>query len=336
MKKTAYFILFAVLITGVGLLVYLGQQKNQGRDLFYSGTIEATQANLAFQVSGRVSRIPFDEGQKVEKDQVIAELDVSEFQSRVAQARANLESTIKAKEQLGTYLELLKATLPEEVDRAKSGVDMARNILNDARKSIRRSETLFNSHVISEKEKDKADLAFENAQSSLDQAEAIERQAQSNLKKIDVTRQDIALANARIDVAKAALDQAEIQLNYTRLSAPFDGVITSRNTEPGEVVTPGREVMTLSDLSKVDLNIFVDETEIGKVTPGQAVEVRVDTFPDRRFKGQVAYISPEAEFTPKIIQTQKERVKLVYRVKVSIPNPDMALKTGMPADAYIR
>ena len=120
------------------------------------------------------------------------------------------------------------------------------------------------------------------------------------------------------------------------MKAPSAGVITSRNIEPGEVVTPGREVLTLSRLDTVDLKIFVEETEIGRVKPGQKAEVRVDTFPGKSFSGTVTFISPEGEFTPKIIQTKKERVKLVYLVKISIPNPAMELKSGMPADAWLR
>ena len=143
-------------------------------------------------------------------------------------------------------------------------------------------------------------------------------------------------ARALVAAARAALDQAAIQLDYTQLKAPRAGVITSRNIEPGEVVTPGREVLTLSDLATVDLKIFVDETQIGKVKPGQKAEVRVDTFPEQTFAGTVTFISPEGEFTPKIIQTKKERVKLVYLVKVSIPNPAFELKSGMPADAWLR
>ena len=106
--------------------------------------------------------------------------------------------------------------------------------------------------------------------------------------------------------------------------------------EPGEFVSPGREVLSLSDLSRVDLKVFVDETDIGKVRPNQKVDVVVDAFPGKFFKGRVSYISPEAEFTPKIIQTKKERVKLVYLVKVTVPNPKFELKTGMPADAFLR
>ncbi|MDD5170598.1 MAG: efflux RND transporter periplasmic adaptor subunit, partial [Syntrophales bacterium] len=153
---------------------------------------------------------------------------------------------------------------------------------------------------------------------------------------IEATKQDIDAAKAQARQARSALGQMDIQTGYTTLKAPFDGVITSRNVEPGEVVSPTREVLTLVNLSRVDLKIFIDETEIGKVKPGQNVDVKVDTFPTRIFKGTVAFISPEGEFTPKIIQTKKERVKLVYLVKVSIPNPNYELKTGMPADAWLR
>ena len=126
------------------------------------------------------------------------------------------------------------------------------------------------------------------------------------------------------------------RLSYTHLKAPLKGIIVSRNIEPGEVVTPGQDIFSLSDLSEVELKIFVDETEIGKVKHGQTAEVKVDTFPDKVFKGKVSFISPEAEFTPKIIQTHKERVKLVYLVKILIPNPEYYLKSGMPADAWLR
>jgi HlyD family secretion protein len=139
-----------------------------------------------------------------------------------------------------------------------------------------------------------------------------------------------------VAAATAALDVAQIQLGHTELKAPYTGIVLSRNVEPGEVVTPSQEVLTISDLSRVDLKVFVEETEIGKIAPGRAVDVKIDTFPDKTYPGRVAYVSPQAEFTPKIIQTHKERVKLVYLVKVSVPNPDFELKSGMPADAWFR
>jgi HlyD family secretion protein len=304
--------------------------------MYYSGTIEATQANLAFQVNGRVVNVAVREGHVVTKNQLLAELDPAELQSRKDQAEANLDRSIKTREQLTTLLSIYKNTLPADVARAEATIASAKDIMEDARKNYRRYEQLFNQGVVTEKERDAVKLGYDNAKSRFDDGEAALRQAKSNLKKIEATEKEIEAANAQSKQAKAAMEQSDIQLQYARLLAPFNGIITSRNVEPGEVVTTGREVLSMADLSIVDLKIFVDETEIAKVKPGQDVDIKVDTFPNKTYKGKVAFISPEGEFTPKIIQTKKERVKLVYLVKVSIPNPDLELKTGMPADAWLR
>ena len=143
-------------------------------------------------------------------------------------------------------------------------------------------------------------------------------------------------ARAQVLSAQAVLELAKIQLKHSELRAPFKGIIVSRNVEPGEVVSPGQEVISLADLTKVDLKVFVPETEIGMVKPGQEVQVKIDSFPAKTYPGHVAFISPEGEFTPKIIQTHKERVKLVYLVKIKILNPNFELKPGMPADAWFK
>ena len=335
-KKRILIGVFLALFIGVGLFVYFGQQKTQKDELYYSGTIEATQANLAFQVSGRVLTVFAKEGQAVTKDQILTELDRSEFQSRIEQAKANLDKATQNQQQLETMLDIYKKTLPAEVARADAGAASARYTLEDARKNNQRYDQLFRKGVVSEKEKDLMKLNYDTAASRLAEGEALLHSARSNLKRIDATRQDIAAARSQVQAAKAALDQADIQMGYTQLKAPISGIITSRNIEPGEVVSPGREVLTLADLSVVDLKIFVDETAIGKVKPGQKVEIKVDTFPKKVYAGTVSFISPEGEFTPKIIQTKKERVKLVYLVKVSIANPGFELKSGMPADAWLR
>jgi len=336
MKKRIIIVVFLALFIGVGLLVYFGQQTVQKGELYYSGTIEATQANLAFQTSGRVQAVLVREGQAVVKDQILAELDGAELASRLEQARANLDKSIKNQQQLETMLEVYQRTLPAEVARAEAGVASARFVLEDTRKNDQRYEQLFQKGVASAKERDLTRLNYDTAAARLAEAEANLSASRSNLKKIDAARQDVAAARSQIQAARAALEQADIQLQYARLKAPISGVITSRSMEPGEVVSPGREVLTLSDLARVDLKIFVDETAIGKVKPGQKADVRIDTYPDKIYTGHVAFVSPEGEFTPKIIQTKKERVKLVYLVKVSIPNPNYELKSGMPADAWLR
>jgi HlyD family secretion protein len=335
-KKKIIIILFALLFVGAGLLVYMGQNNKRSNDLFYSGTIETTQAKLSFQVSGRVSQVHVQEGQAITKNQMVAALDRAEFESRQDQAKANLDRAQKVKRQLETALTISKKTLPAEVARAQAGVKSARDSLADAEKNYRRFEELFSQGVVTEKERDTLKLNYDVAQSRLAESEAVLKLALGNLARIDAARDNIATAVAQVDVAQASLNQASIQLTYTQLKSPLDGVVTSRNIEPGETVNVGREVITISDLSRVDLKIFVEQTAIGKIKPGQKVEVSVDTFPGKVYNGIVSFVSPEGEFTPKIIQTQKERVKLVYLVKVSIPNPAYELKAGMPADARLR
>ncbi|MDD3250761.1 MAG: efflux RND transporter periplasmic adaptor subunit [Smithellaceae bacterium] len=336
MKKKIIILAFALLFIGAGLLVYIGQQHRASGELFYSGTIETTQAKLSFQAPGRVLQVYIQEGQTVKKGQVIAELDRAEYTSRCEQARANLDRAQKAKQQTETAFEISKKTLPAEVARAQAAVKSARVSLTDAEKNYRRYEDLFSKSVVTEQEYDTLKLRYDVALARLAESESVLALARGNLSRIDAARDDIATAAAQVDVARAALSQTAIQLEYTSLRSPVDGVVTSRNIEPGETVNIGREVITIADLNRVDLKIYVDETTIGRVRPGQKADVMVDTFPGKTYPGVVSFVSPEGEFTPKIIQTQKERVKLVYLVKVSIPNPNHELKAGMPADARLR
>jgi len=387
-KKRIVIVIFFLLLLGVGILVYLGQRKVQLKELYYSGTIEARRAELAFQVSGRVVDILVDEGQFVNEGQILAVLDQSEYQAMYEQAKANLESVVKTLQGAEMVLDLYRETLPNEVARAEATVNVllsqlkeleagsreqeierarlayltAKDIMEEAKKDKQRYETLFQKKLVSEKQWDAVKLKYETALKEFEAAKetlgllregirretietararvaegrAIVNQAKGNLKRIDAAEREVETAEAQVKAARSALKLAEIQLKYTQLMAPFEGIITSRNVELGEVVLPGREVLSLSDLTSVELKIFVDETEIGKVKPGQRVEARIDTFPNKVYVGKVSFISPEGEFTPKMIQTHKERVKLVYLVKVSIPNPKLELKSGMPADAWLR
>lgn len=388
MKKRLVIIIFFVVLFGVGVFVYFGQRNAQVTELYYSGTIEARNAQLAFQVSGRIVEILVDEGQLVERDQTLAMLDKSEYQARYEQAKAHVEGSEKNLQRVETVLEVYKETLPDDVARAEAGVKVllsqlqeleagsreqeierarlaflnAKDIMEEAKKDKERFEKLFEKALVSEKQWDTVKLKYETASKEFERAKetlglltegvrketiqtararvaegrAMLKQARGNLKRIDAAEREVEAALAQVKAVQSALKLAEIQLRYAQLRAPFKGIITSRNVELGEVVLPGREVFSLADLSSVDLKIFVDETEIGKVKPGQSVEVRVDTFPDKVYQGKVSFISPEGEFTPKIIQTHKERVKLVYLVKVAIPNPNLELKSGMPADAWLR
>jgi HlyD family secretion protein len=147
--------------------------------------------------------------------------------------------------------------------------------------------------------------------------------------------EEVAIAQAQVQQAKAALTRVEVQLDKLKLSAPRDGIITDRPANPGELATPGATLMNLGDLDQVTLTVFIPETQIGRVHVGQVSRVSVDAYPGETFEGSVTFIAPEAEFTPKNVQTEEERVNLVFAVKISLENPDHRLKPGMPADAEI-
>ena len=155
------------------------------------------------------------------------------------------------------------------------------------------------------------------------------------LVKAGPRKETIAQARARALQAAQAAEVARTRLSYAELRSPLKGVVLSKNAEPGEFVAAGTPVITVGDLSKVWLRGYIPETALGRVKLGQKVRVRTDTYPDKEYEGTVSFISDKAEFTPKNIETAEERVKLVYRIKVDIPNPAQELKPGMPADGEI-
>ena len=142
-------------------------------------------------------------------------------------------------------------------------------------------------------------------------------------------------AEARVKESRAALALAETRLGYAALTSPVTGIVLSKAIESGEYVFPGTTVVTIGNLEQVWVRAYINETDLGRVKVGQAARVMADTYPDKSYPGKVAFISSEAEFTPKNVQTAKERVKLVYRIKIDVANPAMELKPGMPADAVV-
>ncbi|HQB39600.1 MAG TPA: efflux RND transporter periplasmic adaptor subunit, partial [Deltaproteobacteria bacterium] len=140
---------------------------------------------------------------------------------------------------------------------------------------------------------------------------------------------------ARAEAAAAMLSYADERLSQAVLTSPLSGVVLAKHAEAGEILAAGSPVITIGKMDEIWVRGYVPENELGRIKPGQSAKVTVDTWPGRVFEGRVSFIAQQAEFTPKNVQTEKERVKLVYRIKITIPNPDMALKPGMPADAVI-
>lgn len=349
-------------------------RPTSGAEIRLSGNIEATEVQIAFKIPGRVIERVFDEGQKVPKGAVVARLETADLESAVAQRRAEVETARAALDELlaGSRKEDIEAaeaawhkaehaladleagSRPQEIAAAEAAATAAAADMERLEADYRRAVTLFQRKTISTEEFDAArsayDMAVQRHRQAVEQLrlaregyrkEQIEQarfalaqaKAQYELVKAGPRKEDIEQGRARLQQARAALQSAEVQLSYATVYSPLAGVVLSKNIESGEYVAPGTAVVTIGDMVNVWLRGYVEEPDLKRVRVDQTARVTIDS--GETYTGRVSFIAPEAEFTPKNVQTQKERVKLVYRVKIDITNPNMELKPGMPADAVI-
>ena len=280
-------------------------KRGNGESLKLSGNIEAIPVELSFRVGGKVLERPVDEGQVVREGQLIARLDARDLEQQVAIQEANAPTAKAALEQAQADFERLK---PDEA----------------------RVRQLFTQGILSARDAEASRAALEAARAKVDQAGQ-----QYALVRKGPRPEDIDQGKARSQQAQQALALARTQLEYATLVAPSAGVILSKNLEAKEFAAPGTSVVTLADLRQVWLRAYIEEAELGRVKVGQKAWISTDAYPGKRYEGRVAFLASEAEFTPKAVQTRKERVKLVYRIKIEVPNLAMELKPGMPADAEI-
>jgi len=225
---------------------------------------------------------------------------------------------------------LLAGARPEELRQAEANLQQAQLDLGNKESQYERMRELYKRGVISKDTFDSAETKYKVAQATLQIATE-----SYQLVKEGPRQEDIEDARAQVAQAQVSLKLAETQLSYAVLKSPISGIVLVRSSEIGEVVNPGTSVLTLVDINNVWLKAYIPETDLGKVKWGQEVIVTTDLRPKKEYSGRISFISSEAEFTPKQIQTEKERVTLVYRIKIDIPNPDRELKPGMPADGKI-
>ncbi len=209
------------------------------------------------------------------------------------------------------------------VNSAQAGLDGARAALNDLY-AMRNNPQELNAQV------DAAEAQYRAAEAAVKMA-----QAQLDALRAGATEEEIAVVEAQVEQAQAALDVLMVLRDKLTIAAPAGGLVLELSIHEGELAGPGATLLTLGDLDEVTLTVYVPEDRLGQVQIGQQVEVRVDSFPERRFIGTMVTIAHEAEFTPRNVQTQEERVNMVFAVDVCIPNADHALKPGLPADAVI-
>lgn len=269
----------------------------------------------------------------------LKELETGSRAQQIAEAEAELTRAIAAQQASKSQLALAAADLAryaavytdggisrQAFDTYSTRHDTAKNTDEEAAARVR----IARQRLSLVKEGPRSEQVRQ-ARAALSQAEA-----ERALVTAGPRQETIAQAAARVAAAEEALNLLRQQVADTTISAPFDGVVLSKSAEPGAYLNPGAPVVTVAQLDRVWLRAFVSETDLGRIRLGQSAEVTSDGAPDKPVTGQLTFISSQAEFTPKSVQTFEERVNLMYRVKITMDNPDGRLKPGMPADAVIR
>lgn len=320
MKKP---IVMIVLLAAVAACWYGWQHwRPQGQDagVFY-GNIDVRQVSLAFEGSGRVAQVGVEEGDRVQPGQVLAVLDTRTLALQADQAAAQL----RAQEE--NLLRLKNGARPAEIAQARSRLAAARADAQRARREQARLERIAtaSSGAVSVQDVDRARSAARVAQAAVK-----ERQDALALVQEGARREEIDAADAQVAAARAQLALLRHQLDQGELRTPVAAVVRSRLLEPGDMASPQRPVLALAVTSPKWARIYVDESSLGQVKPGQAAQLSVDSMQGRTLAGKIGYISSVAEFTPKSVQTEVLRTSLVYEVRVLVDDPDDALRLGQP------
>jgi HlyD family secretion protein len=314
----AIFLVLAALAAALvrtGLWAHWTGQDSQGGVILLSGNIEAHTSVLSFKgVQSRIVQLPFNEGQSVKAGTVVAVLDSRDLTQQVAIA--------------GTTVEVQQ----RQLDAAIKNVEAARDTLAADRAALAQRELDLKRDQDLQAKGFVSDASLDSARTALTQARAA---VQRDVALLQVAERNVKVVQASEKSAAQSLQLSRIQEGNATLVAPFDGVVTTRQAELGEVVAPGTPVITLADLDHVWLRAYLNEADLGRVRLGQEVSVRADSYPGRIFEGKVSFIASQAEFTPKSVETHAERVTLVYRIKIDLDNRDHWLLPGMPADVTI-
>ena len=317
-------VLAAIIAAGIYLYPRLTKKKSPANEIVLSGNIEAHESLVSFKVAGRIIDLPIEEGQSVEAGALLAKLENADYLQKVRIDEANV------KVRQSDLALAIAGTRSQEINAAEQNVLNAQAELEQKKLDYARAERLYKEDAISAQDRDLAATALKRADATLQSAKQKHDEAVEGTRK-----EDIAIAQANVNAADANLGMSRVNLGYTVLHAPGAGVITVRQAELGEVVVPGTPVVALADLDHIWLRAYIAETDLGRIHYGQDAVITTDTYPGKQYHGRISFIASNAEFTPKSVQTYKERVTLVYRIKIEVENPNRELKSNMPVDAEI-
>ena len=295
MSSVKFYILIAILI-----ICFASCEKKNNHHITGSGVLEATEITISSKSNGQVLDLLVKEGDQVEIGSVIAVIDTEKLVLQREQIQAGL------------------AEVNYHIATAREGINLAQEQNESIRKRYERIKKLQHEGAATQQQLDDIETMFNQSQTQL-------KSAESNLKAAQMKKQQI----------EANLKLIESQVKDATIVSPASGIVINKFIEPGENVAMGLPIVTIADLTKLWIKLYVTAPQLGFIQLGEAAEINVDSFPERKFAGKIIWISSKAEFTPKNIQTEEARADLVYAVKIDVPNPDLLLKIGMPADINV-
>jgi len=324
-------IILAVIVIGVvggALYWWMNHKTEQTPALVLHGNIDLRQTQLAFNNSERIATVLVQEGDRVQRGQVVARLDTSRLEPQVAQAEAQAAAQRQVLERLQ------RGNRPEEIAQARANVESARADAANARQQLERLKSaaeLSAGRAVPQQDVDNARTALQVAEAKL-----VVNQRALDLAVAGPRKEEIQEAEARLRANEAQAALLRQQLRDSALIAPVDATVRTRVMEPGEMATPQRPVLALAVTDPKWVRAYVSEPDLGRVKPGMPGTIVVDSFPARSFDGWIGFISPVAEFTPKTVQTEDLRTSLVYEIRVFVKDPKDELRLGMPATVKLQ
>ncbi len=339
-KLTLLVFLALIIVTALIFFGYFYQNSittaEEKEALTATGTIEAKSVMASFKVAGRISTLYVEEGSKVEKDQKLAELENSQLAAKLTQAQGAYQAALSQAEEAEKAIALTEQQIAATIARLEAKVAQAEVNLNDAKQLYDRMKVLHESEAISDSEFEKAQNGYEAAQQQLKEAQAALDEAIASKIKVQVAQSQYQAALGQSEQAKGALEEAQAYMNDTLLKSPISGYITQLFLEEGEMVNAGTPVFEITDLAHPYVKVYISERKIGRVRLNQPVEVKVDAYPNKTFKGKVVWINDAGEFAvKKAVSDQHEHDLRSFEVKIELPNPDLLLKVGMTATVKI-
>jgi membrane fusion protein YbhG len=320
-RKTIIGLATIILAVAASYVVYgaWNSRQSQSNAIVLYGNIDIREANLAFNVSGRIDKMLLEEGDSVEPGQHLASLESAIYEAEAEVAEAKMDA-------LQAALNRLRAgSRPEAIREARANVRAISAELEDAQANLLRTAKLTEEDFASKQKHDNDNARVKSLEAQLNAAEE-----ELSLAVQGPRNEDIAEAEAQLRAGDAAYTLASRRLDYTKLYAKGRGVIMTRVTEPGAVVMAYTPVYSVALSDPVWVRTYVSEPDLGRIHPGMKAEVHTDSAPGRIYEGKIGFISPIAEFTPKTVETREVRTSLVYRIRVYVDNPDDSLRQGMP------